>query len=222
MKFLFCFIFPLLFSVSHAVRSVMIGDSLFWSGLPFLPGNPSHLAEWLMTWAGHDIEDYALVGASVNYGGIKSIPEQYLEIVKYPQITTLIMDGGGNDAITFRNHCEQLDPVCVNMIHETSSLVRGVLGSAYMDGILHVIYLGFYYLPGLEKAADLAYILFKKECDDASVECHFVDPRWNATTLTGLETPKHLGSDGVHPDTEGYKLLASMIWSSKLEWNIPV
>ena len=209
-------------STPLAVRSVIIGDSLFCSGMPFLPCSPSPLAKWLMTWAGHDIEDYALVGASLEDGWMKSIPAQYQDVRKSPPITTLIMDGGGNDAKSHEKDCRQFNNVCKEMIHNAASLARGVLQAAHEDGIRHVIYLGFYYLPGLEETVDYARKVVYEVCENAAVDCHFVDPRWNATTQTGLQTPEWLGPDKVHPTELGYKTLASMVWATKLRWNIPV
>lgn len=185
--------------------------------------SPSPLAKWLATWAGHDIEDYALVGASLEEGWIKSIPAQYRDVHKSPVITTLIMDGGGNDAKSHEDDCRQFNDACKAMIHEAATLARGVLQAAHEDGIRHIIYLGFYYLPGLERVVDYADGIIHEACENATaVECHFVDPRWNATTRTGLQTPELLGSDKVHPTELGYKILASMIWDTKLRWNIPM
>jgi lysophospholipase L1-like esterase len=59
-------------------------------------------------------------------------------------------------------------------------------------------------------------------CETAPLDCHFIDPRYNATTGTGLQTPQMLGSDGIHPNEQGYKILAEMIWDVKTEMNIPL
>ena len=71
-------------------RTVIIGDSMYWSGMLFFGGQPSPLSKWLETWSGHPIENHALVGASLEEGWIKSIRTQYLELNKQPPITTLI------------------------------------------------------------------------------------------------------------------------------------
>jgi lysophospholipase L1-like esterase len=83
-----------------------------------------------------------------------------------------------------------------------------------------VLYLGFYYLQGLERAADYADAKMATLCAEAPVSCFFIDPRYNATTGTGLQTPQMLGGDGIHPTPEGYKVLAQMIWDTALHQNI--
>ena len=203
-------------------RSVIIGDSMFWSGWLFFGGQPSPLSKWLETWAGHSIENHALVGASLENGWVKSIRAQYDSLNKKPNITTLIMDGGGNDVISHRGDCEQFNNACVSMINNSLSIAAGLFNSAYQDGVYNILYLGFYYLPGLDRAADYANPALAEICKNATVNCHFIDPRYNATTGTGLPTPAMLGPDGLHPNEDGYKLLASMIWNVSVNHSIPI
>ena len=212
--------FLVLPALASAIRTVIIGDSMFWSGPPFFGGQPSPLSKWLETWSGHAMENHALVGASLENGWIKSIPDQYRDLVKTPTMTTLVMDGGGNDVMSHKAECEQWKPGCQAMIDTCATLAGSILEKAHADGVQRVLYLGFYYLPGLEKAADAANPQIAAVCANASVECHFVDPRYNATTGTGLPTPQMLGPDGLHPTTEGYKILAQMIWDTALRYNI--
>lgn len=60
---------------------------------PFLSSSLSLLQEW----AGHSIENIAIVGSSLHEGWTKSIPQEYAELDKTVMPTTIIMDGGGND-----------------------------------------------------------------------------------------------------------------------------
>jgi lysophospholipase L1-like esterase len=216
------YILPLLISTVTATRSVIIGDSMFWSGWLFFGGQPSPLSKWLETWSGHSIENHALVGASLENGWVKSIRAQYNDLNKQPNITTLIMDGGGNDVISHRSDCEKFNTNCVSMINNSLNIAQGIFNSSYYDGISNILYLGFYYLPGLEKAADYANPMLNEICKNATVNCHFIDPRYNSTTGTGLPTPAMLGPDGMHPNDAGYKLLAEMIWDVKLNNSIPI
>jgi len=203
-----------------AVRTVIIGDSMFWSGLPFLGGSPSPLSKWLETWAGHSIENHALVGASLEEGWVKSIQKQYEDLNKVPTITTLIMDGGGNDVMSHRQDCELWNSACQQVVDHSISIASSILEKAHEDGILQVLYLGFYYIKGLEKAADDADRKMREMCERAMVPCYFVDPRYNATSGQGLPTPEMLGSDGIHPKPEGYKILAQMIWDEAMKHSI--
>jgi lysophospholipase L1-like esterase len=197
---------------------------MFWSGFPFFGGQPSPLSKWLETWAGHSIENHALVGASLEDGWVKSIRSQYHDLNKHvpSNITTLIMDGGGNDVISHRKDCEAWNDVCRDMIQHSVGIASSILENAHRDGVEHVLYLGFYYLQGLQQAADLAGPMMASLCETAPLDCHFIDPRYNATTGTGLQTPQMLGSDGIHPNEQGYKILAEMIWDVKTEMNIPL
>ena len=83
------YILPLLIYTVTATRSVIIGDSMFWSGWLFFGGQPSPLSKWLETWSGHSIENHALVGASLENGWVKSIRAQYDSLNKQPNITTI-------------------------------------------------------------------------------------------------------------------------------------
>ena len=207
-------------SASYAAeRSVIIGDSMFWSSLPFLRGQPSPLSQSLEKWADHPIENYARVGASLEDGWIKSIPSQYDELVKSPSITTLIVDGGGNDVMSHREDCKAFNSQCQDVLDRCIILLENLFRDCQRDNVTHTIFLGSYSIPGLERAVDYASQKIQERCQRAS-GCYFVDTRYNATTNTGLQTPDMLGGDGVHPTQEGYVLLARMIWNVTLEYNI--
>jgi hypothetical protein len=196
---------------------------MFWSGWLFFEGEPSPLARWLETWSGHPIENHAIVGSSLAEGGlVKSISEQFKSITKKPNITTLIMDGGGNDVISHRYDCIQFNDKCISMIQDGLSIVSDIFHRSYDSGISNILYLGFYYLSGLERAADYANPLLQTICNHSRVSCHFVDPRYNQTTGSGLPTPMMLSSDGIHPNKEGYKILAEMIWNVAKNNDIPI
>jgi lysophospholipase L1-like esterase len=101
-------------------------------------------------------------------------------------------------------------------------IAQTIFQDAHTDGISNILYLGFYYLPGLERAADYANPKLKRVCEEAPVDCYFIDPRYNETTGKGLQTPKMLGSDHIHPNEEGYKILASMIWNVSVMYNATI
>jgi lysophospholipase L1-like esterase len=101
------------------------------------------------------------------------------------------------------------------MINHSAGIAASILQDASVDGVSNVLYLGFYYLDGLTKAADYADPLIAQICQNATVNCYFIDPRPNITSAM-------IGSDGLHPTEEGYKVLAELIWDVKLSDNIPV
>jgi len=192
----------LLLTRSAAVRTVIIGDSMFWSGPLFWSGQPSPLSRWLESRAGHAIENHARVGASLAEGWVESIPHQYQDVAQRDTITSIIMDGGGNDIMSHRHDCEAWNTACQTTINASIAIATSLLDTIRHDGIGHVFYLGFYHLPGLETAADEASIRMHSLCSE---NCHFVDPRNNITLAM-------IGPDGVHPTDEGYRVLAAMIW----------
>lgn len=208
-------------TVIAADRSVIIGDSMYWSGMLFWGGQPSPLSKWLETWSGHSIENHALVGASLQDGWVKSILAQYNDLVKQPNITTLIMDGGGNDVMSHKDDCVKFNQACTNMINTSLNIAKGIIDRARNDGTKSVLYLGFYYLPNLDKAVDYGDTHLQQICR-VEEQCYFIDPRYNATTGTGLKTPDMLGSDGLHPNEEGYKILATMIWETAKKFNVTI
>lgn len=204
-------------------RSVIIGDSMYWSGWLFWGGQPSPLSKDLETWAGHSIENHALVGASLEEGWVKSIPQQYRELNKVPTITTLIMDGGGNDIISHRSDCEGYNQKCVSTIDQCVDLASQIFVEAGKDGITSILYLGFYYLSGLTQAVDEGNTRMGALChNQTNISCYFIDPRYNETTKTGLKTPEMLGPDGLHPNEKGYEILARMIWEKAQEYNVTI
>jgi hypothetical protein len=202
-----------------AERSVIIGDSMFWSGLPFLTGQPSPLSQSLEEWSDHPIENHARVGASLEDGWIQSIPSQYDRLNKDPPITTLILDGGGNDVISHRQDCEAFNSQCTDMIDRCVIIAENLFQECHHDNVTNIIWLGPYYVSGVEQAVDYATSRLGERCR-ASGRCYFVDSRYDPTTGMGLKTPEMLGGDGIHPTQEGYVQLARMIWNVTISNNI--
>lgn len=194
--------------VAMATRSVIIGDSLFWSG-----ADPSPLVEWLSEWAGHEIENHAMDGAS-----LESIQIQYQHLEKQPVITTLIMDGGDSDMIHHRSDCEAMNEICRSVVEQCVDIAQEIVDEAIRDGVENILFLGPYSIPGLEAASVYASARLMSMCESTS--CYFVDPLLNVTTNKPLHL--NLGADGVQPTTDACKILAKMIWTQKMRFNIPI
>jgi len=194
--------------VAMATRSVIIGDSLFWSG-----AGPSPLVEWLSEWAGHEIENHAMDGAS-----LESIRDQYQHLEKRPVITTLIMDGGGSELVNYRSDCEAMNEACRSILDRSVDIAKTIMDEAIRDGVDIILYLGPYSIPGLEDASEYASPRLMSICEATS--CYFVDPLLNITT----DKPLHLdlAADGIQPTPDAYKILAKMIWAQKMRFNIPI
>ncbi len=118
--------------------------------------------------------------------------------------TTILMDGGGNDVISKRGDCEALDDACRVQITEAVDIGATLLADMHADGVSHVVWMGFFYIYGLEKAVDFGSHLIAEACRHATIDCHVAD-------LRDLHIPR--GWDGIHPTDDGYQLLADRIWN---------
>lgn len=127
--------------------------------------------------------------------------------------TTIIMDGGGNDVMSKRQDCEVWNDACQVQITEAVDIGARLLEEMHQDGVQHVVWMGFFYIDGLEKAVDYGTDLIAAACHDATIDCHVAD-------LRDLTIPR--GWDGIHPTTEGYKLLADRLWNTTRAHGIPL
>lgn len=197
-------------------RTVVLGDSLFWSGPLFYGGQPSPLVVRLEKSLGYTLETHAAVGASLEEGWVKSIREQYDALDKeHPSpISILVMDGGGNDVISHRRVCEEGTAECDSTLQTVGRIALSIMEDAGRVGIPAIVYLGVYDLPRLEKTVEKGNTLIRGLCEGVNItRCCFVDPRFNATTGMGIMIPDMIGPDGVHPTQEGYERLADVIYA---------
>lgn len=185
-------------------KTVIIGDSMFAGG--------STIPSLLIQWSGDkEIENYARVGASLIDGWVLSIPKQYELIPDKSNISTLIMDGGGNDVFSLRRDCAIFNQKCKDRIHESIGILDVFLENVSAQNI---IYLGFYYARGMNQAVDEGMEALSQVCrEDDVIPCFLVDPR-------NFSLP--LGWDGVHPTNEGYQRLATAIWDTALLHNVEI
>ena len=87
-----------------------------------------------------------------------------------------------------------------------------LLNGLAADGFTHVTYLGYYYTKnGLILADDLEEAIvygdakLKLACQNAVVDCTFIDPR-------AAIRDSDITIDGVHPNATGSRKLADLIW----------
>lgn len=197
---------------------VVLGDSIF-----ALSGE---IQENLHAYAGGTFRNYTTSGAEL-IGGIlaPSVVEQY-EMARGDDsdIRVVLMDGGGNDILI---PAVALDPYdCLTQWYEWGRLswscknfiddiyVDGVneLNQMHADGVSEVVYLGYYYtkngllwVDDLEEAIDYGDGKLAQACQNAVVNCTFVDPR---STIRDWD----IKIDGVHPTSTGSRKLADLIW----------
>ena len=198
---------------------VNIGDSIF-----ALSGE---IQGFLHGYAGKTFRRYSVSGAELAGGVLApSIPSQYATAKSdNPNIDTILMDGGGNDillpAIAFDPYdCKtqwyewgRLSNQCKDYIDDIYVDAVNLMNDMGSDGVQKVIYLGYYHtkdtwvlrLDSLEEAVDYGDKRLNDACNNANVDCTFIDPR-------SAIKDSDIKSDAIHPTTSGSKKLANLIW----------
>jgi lysophospholipase L1-like esterase len=165
-------------------------------------------------------EEYRRYDAGGTQMGNGQIPAQFDQAVaENPDIKTVIMTGGGNDVlIGDANICLQTpppDPTCVARIDDVLNAAEGFMQAGVDAGVENVVYFFYPHLPegGLvqgfkNETLDYAAPLVEEMCNNAPVNCIFVDPR---PAFEGH--PEYFLGDGIHPNAMGSVILANTIWS---------
>ena len=197
---------------------VTIGDSIF-----ALSGE---LQDFLEDYAGETFRRYTISGAELEGGIIAtSIVDQY-EIARNdnPNITTLVMDGGGNDILipailldpydckTDWYQFGRLSSRCKAYIDDIYVDAVDFLNEVHADGVDNVIYLGYYYtknglflLDSMEEAVNYGDQKLAQACSYSAANCTFVDPRSSIRDSDII-------IDGIHPNANGSRKLANLVW----------
>lgn len=199
-------------------KVVFLGDSIF-----ALSGD---IQKVLHGYAGGTFRNYTTSGAELIGGAIAPSVEQQFATAEAdnPNSTVLVMDGGGNDILI---PAIALDPYdCMTQWYEfgrLSSRCKSYIDEIYVDGvdllnevrtagIQEIVYLGYYYTKnGLILADDLEEAIvygdgrLRQACENAVVNCTFIDPR---STIRDSD----ITVDGVHPNATGSRKLADLIW----------
>lgn len=198
---------------------VTIGDSIF-----ALSGE---LQDFLESYAGETFRRYTISGAELKGGIVATDIYGQYNIAKNdnPNIDTIVMDGGGNDilipsiALFDPYNCKtqwyqfgRLSSTCKNFIDDIYVDAVNLLNKMDADGVDNVIYLGYYYtknglflLDSMEEAVDYGDMRLAQACRNSRANCKFVDPRSSIND-------SNIIFDGIHPNTEGSRKLANLIW----------
>lgn len=185
----------------HSYQTMMIGDSILASNTP--------VQDMLQTFSETVFFNTATIGSSIQDGWKISIPSQYMQY-RTDDVTTIIMDGGGNDVNSQRSECERFSSGCIEMIDRIVVILQNLFDTMRRDGVHSILYCGFYYIPGLERAVDYGTEEIKKVCI-AEEGCYFTDLR-NLTVS--------LGWDGMHPVENSFRDIAIELWKTKVAYNI--
>jgi hypothetical protein len=186
--------------------------------------------------AGQTFRMYAVGGFAMGSGGIGLIPPQLDEAVAAdPDITTIVMTGGGNDVLvadTFKypmgaeckNRADSASiPDCQAIVAEALAAADEMLLHAVEVGVSHVVY--FFYPPvpegtlvgGAHPNAILDYSLpmVRDFCEGVSdrtggdLTCHFVD-----MTPVFEGHLDYFAPTDIHPNLQGSAAMAKAVWQT--------
>lgn len=148
--------------------------------------------------------------SSVSGAVTKEITEQYRRS-RSENIKTVIRDGGGNDVFGKGEDCKAFNEACKKVVENGLKNYEEDFAMMTEDGVHNIILLGFHYptgwMAGYDKVIDYTMPLIQEICDGSSIPCQLVDPRKKFRETSGL-----LEWDGVHPNMEGGKVMAQMIF----------
>ncbi|MCP5324846.1 MAG: SGNH/GDSL hydrolase family protein [Oceanospirillaceae bacterium] len=198
---------------------ITVGDSIF--------DLSNEIQINLESFAGQTFRKYTKSGAELSGGSVaQSVVDQYAEAkADNSAITTVVMDGGGNDILIpvisladpygcktniFRS---DISSNCKALIDDVYVEAVNLLNSMDNDGVQNVVYLGYYHtknafynnLGALAKAVDYGDLRLAQACNNSTVNCTFLDPR-------SLIVNSDINADGIHPNSSGSLKLANLIW----------
>ena len=183
---------------------VLIGDSIF-----ALSGEEKLQ---IARNAGENSRGYATSGATMN-----GISGQYDRAKNAGAIRTVMMDGGGNNVLLGgQAACTAYDPAdvsaeCLAILQEAWDIGAVLLNRMWRDGVADVLWQGYYELPGSKAKLNAALAVgvsgLQDICDDAPVDCWFVDVRPDFQGQTGVVL-----SDNIHPTDKGSRILGDAMW----------
>ncbi|MET0594660.1 MAG: SGNH/GDSL hydrolase family protein [Polyangiaceae bacterium] len=145
------------------------------------------------------------------------IPGQYTTAKNAdPNITTVIMTGGGNDILIGNATCLLSPPPanqsCVDTVNKAVAATEALLTQMQTDGVKNVIY---YFYPRTTLAmsganVDYAFPIVKAGCDKftAPLKCTFIDTR------PAFAGQMFIGPDGIHPNDGGQKAIGGLVWET--------
>lgn len=192
-------------------KVVMLGDSIF-----ALSGE---IANELQRLSGEKYRSYYVSGAEFEGSLISNIPDQYSSAISADSsIRTVIMDGGGNDVqIGASLYCSgsTVSTLCKASLSSALSTADSLFKKMRTNGVTNIVYLKYFYIKDTTKQPAFLYMAAEMEKIALKYNCIIVDPMaiFNAH-------PEYIGSDDIHPTTEGSQVLANLIWDAMKANNI--
>lgn len=112
--------------------------------------------------------------------------------------------------------CDTFNERCKQQIDEALEIAKTLFTKMDDDGIAHIVFMGPFYVLGLNAAIDYGYTRLDEICtQNTQIDCYVVDTR-------PVDPEKPADGDHVHPSPEGYRQLARAIWDVIIDNNIPL
>jgi hypothetical protein len=190
---------------------VLIGDSILAIG---------EVKNELERLSGEQYRAYYVGGSELDASRANNIPEQYDRAVSAnPNIKTVILDGGGNDVqmgagSACRGSKTSVSAACKSALQAPLNAADKLFSAMRADGVENIVYLNYFYFSSIQDK--LAAFDWMHDQMEILVKKHngiVVDPM-------PYMNSNYVGSDGIHPNTEGSQMLAGLIWEAMLENNV--
>ena len=148
-----------------------------------------------------------------------SIQNQYTKAKSQnPDISVVIMTGGGNDVLQFVEGCNPfMDPngaACRDVVRRSTAASKALLQQMERDGVEDVVFY-FYpevpFAPGHSAASEPAA---RATCDSfrGPLTCHFV------SLLAPFQGhADYIGPDGIHPTAKGQQVIGDLVWKTMVD-----
>ncbi len=166
--------------------------------------------------AGQSYRDYSVPGTIMGSPTLPgNIPPQWdMAKAADPNITTIIMDGGGNDIIgtlLCLDDAMAQDPGCTSVVADVIAVARNMVADVKATGVADVIYFLYPDVP-LGGHAILGYAVeeakkFAAELTDETFRVHIIDTR---PVFEGH--PEYFGLDPIHANEAGGQAIAQLIY----------
>jgi lysophospholipase L1-like esterase len=181
---------------------------------------------------GDSYNDVATGGTSLANGGIGPlIPTQWPTakanaMAAGTSVKFVVMDGGGNDVLLGNSICldngvmRDKDPTCQKTVADATMAGLMLEQKMKMDGVGQAIYFFYPHVPaGGWDVLDYSLPMAKASCEgmnDDKYQCYFVDTReaFQGAGNTGMANTALLLNDGIHPNADGEKVLADLIYKT--------
>lgn len=189
---------------------VLLGDSIF--------AMTGEIKNELQRLSGEQFRSYCVGGAELENSRISNIPDQYDQAISTNSaIKTIILDGGGNDvqggAGSVCRSSTGVSAACKNALQAPLNVADELFAEMRADGVQNIIYMNYFYIQNANKKPAFDWMHDQMEILAKRHNCIIVDPM-------PYMNPSYIGPDNMHPNTEGSRMLAGLIWDAMQENNI--